>query len=176
MFLPRLDYEFYVLLARHRAAVAAVNFQRFDPARLPELMTWFPDAGNNAAPGAATFDSRSRLASFREDCRIEMRSQAGELVDDDAALAAFGQCYVRLERCPFRPPRGVAIDARRRARDTAHPRTHGLGPRGIRRSRTVTVRKTGATSSAYRLVPAGSASAKCPTPGNRRRSWQTRAT
>jgi ribosomal protein S18 acetylase RimI-like enzyme len=46
-------------------------FRRFDPARLPELMTWFPDP-------------------------LSVRTWGG-----DDRLAAFGQCYLRIERCHF---------------------------------------------------------------------------
>ena len=76
-----------------------VNFQRFDPARLPELMTWFPDAEQCRTWGG-DFRFPFTPESFREDSRID-EIASWSLVDDAAALAAFGQCYVRLERCHF---------------------------------------------------------------------------
>ena len=76
-----------------------MNFRRFDPAYLPELMTWFPDAEQCRTWGGE-FRFPFTPESFREDSKIdEITSWA--LVDDGAALAAFGQCYVRIERCHF---------------------------------------------------------------------------
>ncbi len=76
-----------------------MNFRRFDPAYLPELMTWFSDAEQCRTWGGE-FRFPFTPESFREDSKIdEIASWA--LVDDDAALAAFGQCYVRIERCHF---------------------------------------------------------------------------
>ena len=74
-------------------------FQRFDPARLPELMTWFPDAEQCRTWGG-DFRFPFTPESFREDSRID-EIASWSLVADDAALAAFGQCYVRVERCHF---------------------------------------------------------------------------
>jgi ribosomal protein S18 acetylase RimI-like enzyme len=76
-----------------------VIFRRFEPARLPELMTWFPDAEQCRTWGG-DFRFPFTPESFREDSRID-EIASWSLVDDDAALAAFGQCYVRLERCHF---------------------------------------------------------------------------
>ena len=96
-----------------------MNFRRFDPAYLPELMTWFPDAEQCRTWGGE-FRFPFTPESFREDSKIdEIASWA--LVDDDAALAAFGQCYVRIERCHFGR---LAVSPRMRGR--------GLGTRLIR--------------------------------------------
>ena len=76
-----------------------MNLRRFDPARLPELMTWFPDAEQCRIWGG-DFRFPFTLESFREDSRID-EIASWSLVGDDGALSAFGQCYVRLERCHF---------------------------------------------------------------------------
>ena len=46
--------------------------------------------------GAHTFTA----ASFREDAKIDGIDSLS-LAADDGALAAFGQCYLRIERCHF---------------------------------------------------------------------------
>ena len=53
-----------------------MKFRRFDPAQVPELMTWFTDARG------------LRIDSFA-------------LVAEGGSLAAFGQCYLRVARCHF---------------------------------------------------------------------------
>ena len=57
---------------------------------------------------------------FRADCRIDDIA-SWSLAGDDGALAAFGQCYVRIERCHFGR---LAVSPRVRGR--------GLGTRLIR--------------------------------------------
>ena len=76
-----------------------MNLRRFDPVRLPELMTWFPDAEQCRIWGG-DFRFPFTPESFREDSRID-EIASWSFVSDDGALAAFGQCYVRLERCHF---------------------------------------------------------------------------
>jgi ribosomal protein S18 acetylase RimI-like enzyme len=78
----------------------AVKFRRFDPAQLPELMTWFPDAQQCRTWGGAEFRFPFTPESFRADSRIDDIA-SWSLAGDEGALAAFGQCYVRLERCHF---------------------------------------------------------------------------
>ena len=97
----------------------AVNFRRFEPARLPELMTWFPDA-EQCRNWGGDFRFPFTPESFREDSKID-EIASWSLVDEDAALAAFGQCYVRIERCHFGR---LAVSPRMRGR--------GLGTRLIR--------------------------------------------
>ena len=79
---------------------AVVEFQRFDLQRLPELMTWFPDAGALRTWGGPDFRFPFTAASFREDVKVDS-IDSFSLVADDGALAAFGQCYLRVERCHF---------------------------------------------------------------------------
>ena len=77
-----------------------MNFRRFDPMTLPELMTWFPDAATLRLWGGPEFRFPFTLASFREDTKMD-GIDSFSLVDDDGTLAAFGQCYLRIERCHF---------------------------------------------------------------------------
>lgn len=76
-----------------------MNFRRFDPALLPELMAWFPDAITLRTWGGPAFRHPFTPESFREDAKVD-EIDSWSLVDD-AALAAFGQCYLRVGRCHF---------------------------------------------------------------------------
>jgi ribosomal protein S18 acetylase RimI-like enzyme len=77
-----------------------VNFRRFDPALLPELMTWFPDAWALRVWGGPDCRFPFTPEMFRTDSKID-EIDSWSIVDDAGALAAFGQCYVRIERCHF---------------------------------------------------------------------------
>jgi ribosomal protein S18 acetylase RimI-like enzyme len=77
-----------------------VTFERFDPARLPELMTWFPDAGQLRTWGGPEFRHPFTPETFRADSLIDSIA-SWSLIGDDGALAAFGQCYLRIGRCHF---------------------------------------------------------------------------
>lgn len=77
-----------------------MEFKRFDPAQLPELMAWSPDADALRVWGGPEFRHPCTVESFRKDSRID-EIDSWSLVDDDARLAAFGQCYLRVERCHF---------------------------------------------------------------------------
>lgn len=77
-----------------------MQFQRFDAARLPELMNWFPDAQSLRLWGGPDFRFPYTAASFREDAKVD-DIDSFSLVADDGALVAFGQCYLRVERCHF---------------------------------------------------------------------------
>ncbi|MGH8204193.1 MAG: GNAT family N-acetyltransferase [Steroidobacteraceae bacterium] len=77
-----------------------MNFRRFDPAQLPELMAWFPDAEQLRIWGGPEYRFPFTPESFREDSKID-EIDSWSLVDDDAKLAAFGQCYLRAGRCHF---------------------------------------------------------------------------
>jgi ribosomal protein S18 acetylase RimI-like enzyme len=77
-----------------------VQFQRFDPARLPELASWFPDAHQLRTWGGPEFRHPFTPESFREDSMVDSIA-SWSLVGDDGALAAFGQCYLRIGRCHF---------------------------------------------------------------------------
>ena len=97
-----------------------MQFRRFDPAQLPELMTWFPDAQSLRVWGGPEFRFPFTAASFREDAKIDGIDSLS-LAADDGALAAFGQCYLRIERCHFGR---VAVAPARRG--------EGLGTRLLR--------------------------------------------
>lgn len=77
-----------------------MQFLRFAPDQLPELMTWFPDARALQYWGGPDFRFPFSAASFREDAKVD-GIDSFSLVADDGALAAFGQCYLRVERCHF---------------------------------------------------------------------------
>jgi ribosomal protein S18 acetylase RimI-like enzyme len=97
-----------------------VIFGRFDPALLPELMRWFPDADELRVWGGPEFRFPFTAESFREDSRVDTIDSFA-LVRNDGVLAAFGQCYLRVERCHFG-----------RLGVSPHERGRGLGTRLIR--------------------------------------------
>ena len=107
-------------MATLQGPTGIVRFGRFDPAQLPELMSWFDDAASLRAWGGTEFRFPFTPATFRQDSKVdEIASFA--LAADDGALAAFGQCYLRIERCHFGR---LAVSPRRRGQ--------GLGTRLIR--------------------------------------------
>jgi RimJ/RimL family protein N-acetyltransferase len=77
-----------------------VNFRRFDPGQLPELMNWFPDAHALRTWGGPDFRFPFTAATFREDAHVDS-IDSFSLVAEDVTIAAFGQCYLRIERCHF---------------------------------------------------------------------------
>jgi ribosomal protein S18 acetylase RimI-like enzyme len=85
-------------------------FRRFDPAQLPELMSWFCDAGELRTWGGPDFRFPFTPESFREDSKVDQIASLA-LVADDGTLAAFGQCYQRVLRCHFGR---VGVSPRRR--------------------------------------------------------------
>ena len=78
--------------------MGAAHLQRFDAARLPELMRWFHDAEACRVWGGPSFRFPFTPATFREDVRIDSLA-SWSLVDDSGKLAAFGQYYLRAGRC-----------------------------------------------------------------------------
>jgi ribosomal protein S18 acetylase RimI-like enzyme len=78
--------------------MGATQLQRFDAARLPELMRWFHDADACRAWGGPNFRCPYTPATFREDVRIDSLA-SWSLVDDSGTLAGFGQYYLRAGRC-----------------------------------------------------------------------------
>lgn len=66
-------------------------------AHVAEMMTWFPDRHSCAIWAGLDFRYPFNSASFREDIRLNLPSYS--LVDDSGAFEAFGQYYVRAERC-----------------------------------------------------------------------------
>jgi RimJ/RimL family protein N-acetyltransferase len=97
-----------------------VKFDRFDPAHLPELMSWFSGAEELRVWGGPEFRFPFTAESFREDSKVD-GIDSFALVGDEGALAAFGQCYLRVERCHFGR---LGVSPRERGR--------GLGTRLIR--------------------------------------------
>lgn len=63
-------------------------------------MTWFPDARTLCTWGGPDFRFPFDAASFREDAKVD-GIDSFSLVAEDGTLAAFGQCYLRVERCHF---------------------------------------------------------------------------
>jgi ribosomal protein S18 acetylase RimI-like enzyme len=97
-----------------------LNFLRFDPAQLPELMAWFADARELHVWGGPEFRFPFDAASFRADSKVDSIDSFA-LVAEGKSLAAFGQCYLRVGRCHFGR---VGVAPRRRGR--------GLGTRQLR--------------------------------------------
>jgi ribosomal protein S18 acetylase RimI-like enzyme len=77
-----------------------VTLERFDDSHLPELMTWFPDELALKTWGGPEFRFPFTEASFREDAKLTSLP-TWALIEDGGALAAFGQCYIRVGRCHF---------------------------------------------------------------------------
>ena len=75
-----------------------VNFRPFDDAQLPELMSWIVDATACQTWGGPDFRFPFSESTFREDSRIG-RVPSWVLTDDNSALVAFGQYYLRIGRC-----------------------------------------------------------------------------
>ena len=96
-----------------------VRFARFDPAQLPELATWFDDADSLRTWGGTQFRFPFTPDSFREDSKVD--EIASFALGGEDFLAAFGQCYLRIERCHFG-----------RLAVSPHRRGQGLGTRLIR--------------------------------------------
>jgi hypothetical protein len=61
----------------YAAGMGAAHLQRFDPARLPELMRWFPDADAYRVWGGPSFRFPFTLESFRLDTRMDSLSTWG---------------------------------------------------------------------------------------------------
>ncbi len=97
-----------------------MNFRRFDPDQLPELMTWFHDAHELRTWGGPDIRFPFTATTFREDAKFDS-IDSFSLVAEDGAPAAFGQCYLRIERCHFGR---VGVAPRRRGQ--------GLGTRLLR--------------------------------------------
>jgi ribosomal protein S18 acetylase RimI-like enzyme len=77
-----------------------VKFRRFDPVQVPELMTWFEDADALHSWGGPEFRFPFTAASFREDSKVDSIDSFA-LVSEGGSVAAFGQCYLRVDRCHF---------------------------------------------------------------------------
>lgn len=77
-----------------------MKLQRFRESHLPELMTWFRDVTALQTWGGPEFRYPFTGESFRADAKIESLP-TWSLITGDGALAAFGQCYLRVQRCHF---------------------------------------------------------------------------
>ena len=97
-----------------------MRFRRFDPVQVPELMTWFEDEEALRTWGGPDFRFPFTAASFREDSRVDSIDSFA-LVAEGGSVAAFGQCYLRVERCHFGR---VGVSPQRRGQ--------GLGTRLLR--------------------------------------------
>jgi ribosomal protein S18 acetylase RimI-like enzyme len=96
-----------------------VKFARFDPAQLPELAAWFEDADSLRTWGGTPFRFPFTPETFREDSKVD--EIASFALGAAGTLAAFGQCYLRNERCHFGR---LAVSPERRGQ--------GLGTRLVR--------------------------------------------
>ena len=75
-------------------------------------MSWFQDAATLRLWGGPEFRFPFTAAGFREDAKVD-GIDSFSLVDADGTLAAFGQCYLRIDRCHFERV-GVAPERRGR--------------------------------------------------------------
>jgi len=82
------------------------------------IMPWFPDQHSCAIWAGPKFRYPFTAETFVEDTRLELPSHA--LVDDQGEVVAFGQYYVRADRCHFAR---LVVSPRHRG--------HGLGSRLI---------------------------------------------
>ena len=96
-----------------------MRFGRFDPAQLPTLANWFDDADALRTWGGTQFRFPFTPESFRDDSKVDEIPTF--MLASDGSLAAFGQCYLRIERCHFGR---LAVSPLRRGQ--------GLGTRLIR--------------------------------------------
>jgi ribosomal protein S18 acetylase RimI-like enzyme len=67
-------------------------------AHLQQMMNWFPTAQSCLVWGGVEFRFPFTSDSFEEDCMLE-RLPSFVLTDEHAELYAFGQCYLRCNRC-----------------------------------------------------------------------------
>ncbi len=77
-----------------------MDFRRFDPGRLTEIMAWFPDAQSLRTWGGPEFRFPFTAATFREDSKVDA-IDSFSLVAENEPVVAFGQCYLRADRCHF---------------------------------------------------------------------------
>ena len=81
-----------------RPVPATAELMPASEAHLPELMTWFPDAASVAVWAGPDFRYPFTPETFREDVRMaDLPSFV--LVGHGGKLLAFGQYYLRAERC-----------------------------------------------------------------------------
>lgn len=97
-----------------------MKFQRCDPAKVTELMSWFANAEALRTWGGPDFRFPCTAATFREDAKVDSIDSFA-LMAEGGSVAAFGQCYLRVGRCHFGR---VGVSPRRRGQ--------GLGTRLLR--------------------------------------------
>lgn len=71
----------------------------FDPALLPQLMQWFPDARSLSVWGGTQFRYPYTSGTFRVDAGIDTASSWMVLDGSSRRLLGFGQYYDRIGRC-----------------------------------------------------------------------------
>ena len=78
--------------------MAPARLQRFDDARLAELMSWFPDREACTVWGGPGFRFPFTAGTFRDDAKIDSLP-TWALLDGAERLVGFGQYYLRVGRC-----------------------------------------------------------------------------
>jgi ribosomal protein S18 acetylase RimI-like enzyme len=112
----------------------AMKLEPFDPALLPQLMQWFPDARSLRVWGGTQFRYPYTQETFRADAGLDAASSWIALDEPARRLLAFGQFYDRIGRCHL-ARLGVAPEARGRGigtfliRELCRRGTDALGPR-----------------------------------------------
>ena len=145
-----------------------VNFQRFDPARLPEFV-------DDLVPGCRTVPHLGRRGLrfpftpgvLPRGQAGSMKSQAGRWWDDECCARGIRAMLYPPRALPFRPPRGVAVGCA--AAGLGHASSGNSRPGASRSSAIGSCRclvKQGERS-VRTSCTCGSASAKCRTPGER---------
>lgn len=74
------------------------NLQPFTSKKLPQLLKWFPDAASISLWGGPHFRHPYTQQSFLEDLNLG-NTQAFYLNNEDNEMVAFGQFYLRQQRC-----------------------------------------------------------------------------
>lgn len=75
-----------------------MSLQPFEWHQLPQLMSWFPDKASCRTWGGPEFRYPFDEPTFQEDSRIRSLP-SWSLAGSDGSLSAFGQYYLRAERC-----------------------------------------------------------------------------
>jgi ribosomal protein S18 acetylase RimI-like enzyme len=78
--------------------MGTARLQVFSEAWLPELMSWFEDAGACRVWGGPSFRFPFTRDTFRADARLDSLATFA-LATDEATLLGFGQYYLRAGRC-----------------------------------------------------------------------------
>ncbi len=76
-----------------------MNFAPFEPALLPQLMQWFPDARSLSVWGGPNFRWPFTVETFVADAGLDTASSWMVRDESPRRLLAFGQYYDRIGRC-----------------------------------------------------------------------------